>query len=99
MNNMEDLATLSITEAAKRLQAGEITSLDLVRALKKNIDAQNAELNAYLEVFEDIEAQAQAADERRKAGENHLLLGIPLAIKDNILIAGRRVSSASKILE
>ena len=94
-----DLATLTIAEAAKKLQAGEITSLDLVRAVKKNIDAHNGELNAYLEVFDDIEEQAQAADARRKAGEHHPLLGIPLAIKDNILIEGRHASSASKILE
>jgi aspartyl-tRNA(Asn)/glutamyl-tRNA(Gln) amidotransferase subunit A len=96
---MSDLSKLSISEAAKKLQAGEITSVDLVRSIKKNIDARNASLNAYLEVFEDIEEQARAADERRKKGENHTLLGIPLAIKDNILIEARRASAASKILE
>jgi aspartyl-tRNA(Asn)/glutamyl-tRNA(Gln) amidotransferase subunit A len=94
-----ELSTLTITEAAKKLQAGELTSLDLVRAVKKNIDEKNAELNAYLEVFADIEEQARTADERRKKGENHPLLGIPLAVKDNILIEGRHASSASKILE
>ncbi len=96
---MDDLARLSITEASKKLASGEITSLDLVRACKKNIDARNAELNAYLEVFDDIEEQAKEADARRARGESHPLLGIPLAIKDNILIQGRRVSAASKMLE
>src|SRR6185503_8771025 len=99
MSNMDDLATLSIIEASKKLAAGEITSLDLVRAVKKNIDARNGSLNAYLEVFDDVEEQAKLADERRKNGESHPLLGIPLAVKDNILIEGRRASSASKILE
>jgi aspartyl-tRNA(Asn)/glutamyl-tRNA(Gln) amidotransferase subunit A len=95
-----DFAYLTIADAAKKMQAGEITSLELVRAVKKNIDEKNSELNVYLEVFDDIEVQAKAADERRKAGENHpLLLGIPLAIKDNILIEGRHASAASKILE
>ncbi len=96
---MGDLAQLTIAEAAKKLQAGEITSLDLVRAVKKNIDVRNKDLNVYLEVFDDIESQAKHADERRAAGEKGPLLGIPLAVKDNILIEGRRVSSASKILE
>jgi aspartyl-tRNA(Asn)/glutamyl-tRNA(Gln) amidotransferase subunit A len=96
---MNSLSELSIAEAAKKLQAGETTSLELVRACKENIDTRNKELNIYLEVFDDIEEQAKNADERRKNGENGPLLGIPLAIKDNILIEGRRVSAASKILE
>lgn len=94
-----DISNLSITEALKKLDRGEVTSLELVQALKKNIDAKNKDLNVYLEVFADAEEQAKAADEKRKRGEKGALLGIPLAIKDNILIEGRIASSASKILE
>ncbi len=94
-----DISNLSITEALKKLDSKEITSLDLLQALKKNIDAKNKDLNVYLEVFADAEEQAKAADEKRKRGEKGALLGIPLAIKDNILIEGRTASSASKILE
>ena len=96
---MSNLSELSITEAAQKLQVGEITAVELVRACKENIEKRNGSLNVYLEVFADAEEQAKAADERRKKGENHPLLGIPLAIKDNILIEGRKVSAASKILE
>lgn len=96
---MEDLATLSIAQASQKLQRKEITSLELVRAVRAHIEARNASLNAYLEVFSDIEEKARAADERRAQGESHPLLGIPFAIKDNILIEGRKVSAASKILE
>jgi aspartyl-tRNA(Asn)/glutamyl-tRNA(Gln) amidotransferase subunit A len=95
---MDDLALLSIAEASKKLALGEITSVDLVRAVKARIDAKNGDLNIYLEVFDDIEEQARLADARRAKGEKHPLLGIPLAIKDNILIEGRRASAASKIL-
>ncbi len=90
---------LSIIEALQKLEAKEISSLDLVRACKVSIDEKNGSMNAYLEVFEDIEEQAKEADARRAKGEKGALLGIPLAIKDNILIEGRRVSAASKILE
>ncbi len=96
---MSNLAELSITEAAKKLQAGEITSVDLIRACREAIVARDASIHAYLEVFADAEEQAKAADEKRKNGESHPLLGIPLAIKDNILIEGRTASAASKILE
>src|SRR5262249_30818755 len=42
---------------------------------------------------------AKAADAVIAKGESKPLTGIPLAIKDNILIEGRHASSASKILE
>ncbi|HEV7449568.1 MAG TPA: Asp-tRNA(Asn)/Glu-tRNA(Gln) amidotransferase subunit GatA [Candidatus Paceibacterota bacterium] len=96
---MNNLGYLTIVEAGKKLAAGDITAVDLARACLENTEERNKELNAYLEVFEDVIAQAEAADARRKAGESHPLLGIPLAIKDNILIEGRIASAASKILE
>ncbi len=95
----DDLTKLSITEASKKLRAKEITALELVRAYKAQIDAQNGSLNAYLEVFDDIEEQAKAADAALALGKEGALLGIPLALKDNILVEGRRASAASKILE
>lgn len=95
----KDLAQLSIAEAGKMLKAKEISSVDLTRACMSNIEKRNTTLNAYLEVFNDAEKQAAASDEKRAKGESHPLLGIPLAIKDNVLIEGRRASAASKILE
>lgn len=96
---MEDLSKLTIKEAATKMQAGEITAVDLARACLANVEARNKELNVYLEVFDDVIAQAEDADARRKTGEDHPLLGIPLAVKDNILIEGRVASAASKMLE
>ncbi len=96
---MKDLNELSITEASKKLAAGEITSVALTEACLREITKRNPSLNAYLEVFADALDQAKKADERRAAGESHPLLGIPLAIKDNILIEGRTASAASKMLE
>jgi len=94
-----DLARLSITEASQKLAAKEISAVELVRACIANIEKKDKLLHAYLEVFADIEAQAHDADERRAVGEKHPLLGIPLCLKDNILIEGRRAGAASKILE
>lgn len=94
-----DLTTLTLTEARKKLDAKEITSVDLVKAHLEATKQRNAELNVYLEVFEDDAiAQAEAADARIAKGESQALLGIPLAIKDNILIKGHIASAASKIL-
>jgi aspartyl-tRNA(Asn)/glutamyl-tRNA(Gln) amidotransferase subunit A len=96
---MSNLNELSITQALEKLKAKEISSLDLTRACLAAAQKRNGTLNAYLEVFDDAEAQAKAADARRAIGEQGALLGIPLALKDNILIEGRRASAASKILE
>ncbi len=98
------LHQLTIAEATKKLAAKEITSLELTRACLAQIEKRNPSLNAYLEVFKDAEEQAKASDERRAQNEKEnkkssMLLGIPLAIKDNILIEGRIASAASKMLE
>ncbi len=91
--------TLAIAEASAKLVSKEITAVDLARTCLEEIENRNVSLNAYLEVFDDVITQAEVADSRRAAGESHPLLGIPLAIKDNILIEGRHASAASKMLE
>lgn len=96
---MSSLNELTIVDALKKLALGEITSLELTEACLAEIEKRNPSLNAYLEVFADAREQAKAADRRRAAGEQGALLGIPLAIKDNILIEGKRASAASKMLE
>lgn len=92
---------MTIVEAQTKLRCGELTALALAEELLAKIATENPKLNAYLEVFSDVREQALAADERlkREGSAAPALTGIPLAIKDNILIEGRRVSSASKMLE
>ncbi len=101
---MSSLSELSIAEASKKLTVGEVTSVQLTEACLAEIEKRNPSLNAYLEVFSDALEQAKAADRRlalslSKGGGHSPLLGIPLAIKDNILIEGRKASAASKMLE
>jgi len=96
---MIDVKNLTIEKAAEMLKNGKLTSVELVSACLKNIEEKNKELNIFLEVFEDALKQAEHADEMIKVGKVEKLTGIPLAIKDNILIMGRKVSSGSKMLE
>ncbi|KKT00030.1 MAG: Glutamyl-tRNA(Gln) amidotransferase subunit A [Candidatus Nomurabacteria bacterium GW2011_GWF2_43_8] len=96
---MIDLAALTIAEARKKLDGKVFSAVDLAQAYLTEIEKKNKELNAYLEVYDDVLEQAKAADEMIAKGESHPLLGIPLAIKDVILIKDRKVSAASKILE
>ncbi len=93
------LSELSISEAKKLLDKREVSSVDIVSSCLDEIKNRNGSLNAYLEVFDDALEFAKAADTARDLGNKGKLLGIPFAIKDNILIKGKKVSAASKILE
>jgi len=94
-----NLNTLTIKKARIMLDSKEITAVELAQSFLAEIEKKNPDLNAYLEVYDDVLAQAEVADKRIQNGESFPLLGIPLAIKDNILIKGRKATAASKILE
>ena len=95
-----NLDTLTIAEARRALDAKEYSALDLTNAYLDAIAKKDPDIHAYLEVWADsARAEATAADAMIAAGKSQPLTGIPLAIKDNILIDGRIASSASKMLE
>ena len=92
---------MTIEEAARALRARELTVRALWDACATAAAEKNPELNAYIELFEADDAAIEAAQKRIDSeGERApLLCGIPLAVKDNILIEGKIASSASKMLE
>ncbi len=94
-----DLTTRTIAEAKDLLDTKQVSARELAEAYLDTIATRDPDINAYLEVYEDVRAQADAADARRAKGETGPLLGVPLAIKDNILIEGRVASASSKMLE
>ncbi len=96
---MIDITTLTIQEALALLNTKETTSVELTTLAIGHIQKHNAEINAYREVYADVLAQAAEADARRARGETGALLGIPFAIKDNMLFSGHGATSGSKILE
>jgi aspartyl-tRNA(Asn)/glutamyl-tRNA(Gln) amidotransferase subunit A len=64
------------------------------------IGALDGRVGAFLEVTPDEAlAEARSADERVAAGEALPLAGVPMAIKDNMWVAGREATCASRILQ
>jgi len=96
---MIDIHTLTIREARKKLTAKEITAVDLASAFIKEAEKKNGEINAYLEIFSNWKEQAEESQKKIDAGVDLPLLGIPFAMKDNILIEGQKASASSKMLE
>jgi aspartyl-tRNA(Asn)/glutamyl-tRNA(Gln) amidotransferase subunit A len=96
---MIDLGTLTIEKAHESLKNGEYTVRNLVDAYLGVIKEKNKEINAYLEIYNDIDAQVKKAEEMFKNGTATVLTGIPLSLKDNILFEGHIASASSKILE
>ena len=90
---------MTIVEASRALRARELTVRELWDACAAAAHARNPELHAFLEIFDADAAAIAAAQKRVDAGDSSLLCGIPLAIKDNILIEGKIASAASKMLE
>ena len=89
----------TITEAAQKLHSKEISVRELWDACISEAKKRNKELNAFLEIFSADDVAIAEAQKRIDADDTPLLCGIPLAIKDNILIEGRVASAASKMLE
>ncbi len=94
------MENLTLKKIRSLLDERKISAVELLDFYLKNIKEKNEELNVFLEVFEkDALEQAKLADQILEKGESAPLLGIPIAIKDNILINGKTVSAASKILQ
>ena len=81
------LFELGIEGISDGLRKKEFSSLEATQAYLERINDWNPKLNAYLSIAgESALEQAREADERRRHGEDRLLLGVPLAIKDNITV-------------
>ncbi len=91
---------LSIEEINTKLISKELTVAELVDSYLSVIAEKNTELNVFIKIHSDfIKEQIERAQAMIDSGSATMLTGIPIAIKDNILIKGEEVTAASKILE
>ena len=94
-----ELYQLTIHELHDMLKKGETTSEAITESVLSRIKAVDDKVKAYITVTEEVaRAQAREADKRIKAGDASPLLGIPIAVKDNMCTDGIKTTCASKIL-
>jgi aspartyl-tRNA(Asn)/glutamyl-tRNA(Gln) amidotransferase subunit A len=104
-----DLTGLLAHEQARLLRVGDVSSRELTSAHLERAGRQDRALHAWLTIDrERALAEADAADARlgsaRAVGPDalaaeHPLLGVPVALKDLVSVAGGQCTAGSRILE
>lgn len=92
----EDFAFSGVTTLAERVRAGEVSPREVVECFLARIAAHDPTLNAFREVWAD-EARAEA-DQLTAGGRlaEAPLAGVPIAIKDDMAVAGHRSTYGSR---
>jgi aspartyl-tRNA(Asn)/glutamyl-tRNA(Gln) amidotransferase subunit A len=88
-----------VRETAEAVSAGRQTAESVVQESLERISAGDGKVQAFLEVTGKLALEeARAVDARVVAGERPALAGVPIAVKDNMWVAGRETTCASRIL-
>jgi aspartyl-tRNA(Asn)/glutamyl-tRNA(Gln) amidotransferase subunit A len=96
---MTNRSDFTVADLAEGLENKRFSALELVTDLL-NAAKENEELGCFLHLDGDsIKASAREADSQRAQQKSAPLLGVPIAIKDNILTHGIRTTAGSKILQ
>lgn len=90
----------TVAELSDKLARGDVSSVELTQHFLARIKQYDAPINSFITRCDELAlASAQAADERRAAGDASPLTGIPMAHKDIFCTAGVKTSCASRMLD
>jgi aspartyl-tRNA(Asn)/glutamyl-tRNA(Gln) amidotransferase subunit A len=102
---MPDLVDLALPEIIAALRQGELSSRELTLAYLQRIERLDPHLHVFLTLTPELALrQAGEADRRLSAWRKEPrplppLLGVPVAVKDVLCVAGVRATAGSRILE
>jgi amidase len=85
----DDIAFAGAARQAEMVRAGEVSPKELVQLSLDRIARLDPELNSFRKVLaEKALLEAEQAEARIKSGDERPLLGVPIAIKDEVDVAG-----------
>ena len=85
----QEIAFAGAAKQAEMVRAGEVSPTELVQLCLDRIEKLDPELNSFRKVFaERALLEAEQAEARLKGGDERPLLGVPIAIKDEVDVAG-----------
>src|SRR3954447_5855203 len=85
----DDLAFAGAARQAEMVRAGEVSSKELVQLCLDRIGRVDPQLNAFRKVLgERALLEAEQGEARLKAGDERPVLGVPIAIKDEVDVVG-----------
>ena len=92
----EDLAFAEVVRLSDLIAAGQVTPRELAEFFLARIERLNPTLRAFISIRADRAlAEADAALKRLHDGERGALLGMPIAVKDNVDLAGEVTTHGS----
>ena len=95
--DVEEIVAAGATQQVAAMKSGALSARDLTVATLAAIERENARLNAVVELLSDTAFDAAAeADRRRAEGDDGPLLGVPIAIKNELDIAGHVTAHGSR---
>lgn len=93
---MSEISELSLKQITDGVRSGDFSAVEVLQSFLKEIANKEDDLNAFITVnSEGALAQAKGV----KKGQRGQLLGVPIALKDNISTQGLRTTAGSKIIE
>lgn len=95
-----DFRGLSLIKIKELILTRRCKIYDIVLFYKELYEA-NKDINGYIEFFDDSLELAKKYDEllSRGEGQNLPLIGMPIAVKDNISIKNKALTCASELLQ
>ena len=95
----DELAYLTIAEAARLIEQKQLSPVELTTALIRRAEVLDPQLNAYLLLTADraVDQARQAEQEIMAGGYRGRMHGIPFALKDIYGTAGIRTTGHSRI--
>ena len=97
--DVDEVVAAGATQQVAAMRSGALSARELTVATLAAVERENARLNAVVELLSDLAFDAAAdADRRRAEGDDGPLLGVPIAIKNDLDLTGHVTALGSRAI-